>query len=126
MRPLIYNERNSKIIVIDYKVEWLVPKKSDNRKKENMSAKTLVKLGLLLFVCIYVTCIFVKQQRSLSQCADLSEEYEQKIAEAKLEQQKLEGELEKAGSDEYIERTAREKLGLVKANERVFIDITQE
>ncbi len=101
-------------------------KKAHNGKKKSMSAKTLVKLGLLLFVCIYVACIFIKQQISLSQCADVSEEYEQKIAEAKLEQQKLEDELSKAGSDEYIERTAREKLGLVKANERVFIDITQE
>lgn len=101
-------------------------KKVHKEKKNNMSARTLVKLGLLLVVCIYVACIFIKQQISLSQCADVSEEYKEKIAEAKLEQQKLEDELEKAGSDEYIERTAREKLGLVKANERVFIDITQE
>ncbi len=95
-------------------------------KKNSMSAKTLVKLGLLLAVCIYVACIFIKQQIKLSQCADVCEEYEQKIAEAKLENQKLEDELKKAGSDEYIERMAREKLGMVKANERVFIDITQE
>lgn len=103
-----------------------MPKKVHNRKKKSMSAGTLVKLGLLLVVCIYVACIFIKQQIKLSQCADISGEYEQKIVEAKLEQQKLQDELSKAGSDEYIERTAREKLGLVKANERVFIDITQE
>jgi len=32
--------------------------------------------------------------------------------------------LENAGTDEYIEKIAREKLGMIKANEIVFIDIS--
>lgn len=96
------------------------------RKQNKASAKQLLVLGGVLLVCIYVTCVFVKQQITLSQCEDLAQEYEEKIAEAELEQQKLRDELEQAETDEYIQRAAREKLGLVKANERVFIDISQE
>lgn len=32
--------------------------------------------------------------------------------------------LKNAGTDEYIEKIAREKLGMIKANEIVFIDIS--
>ena len=52
--------------------------------------------------------------------------YEEKIADAKLEQEQLKKELEKAKTDEYLEKMAREKLGLVKANERVFVDVTRD
>ena len=31
---------------------------------------------------------------------------------------------EKAGTDEYIEKIAREKLGMIKSDEIVFIDIS--
>ncbi|MDD6736139.1 MAG: septum formation initiator family protein [Clostridiales bacterium] len=32
--------------------------------------------------------------------------------------------MQKAGTDEYIEKVAREKLGMIKADEIVFIDIS--
>ena len=34
-------------------------------------------------------------------------------------------ELEKVNSDEYLEKLAREKLGLIKPNDRVFVDVTK-
>ncbi len=97
-----------------------------NRKKRTLSVKTLLKAGAVLFVCIYVTCIFVNQQINLSKCDAIEKEYNQKIAEAQRETQRLQDELEQTGTDEYIERVAREKLDYVKSNERVFVDISQE
>ena len=38
--------------------------------------------------------------------------------------EELDADLENAGTDEYIEKIAREKLGMIKANEIVFIDIS--
>ncbi|HAL63405.1 MAG TPA: cell division protein FtsH [Clostridiales bacterium] len=38
--------------------------------------------------------------------------------------EELNRDLENAGTDEYIEKIAREKLGMIKANEIVFIDIS--
>ncbi len=99
---------------------------SSKKTKKKVSVKTLTKALGILTVCVYVACTLIKQQITLSKCDDAVEEYKAKIAEAQTEKQKLEDELEKADTDEYLEQVAREKLGLIKANERVFIDITQK
>ena len=99
--------------------------RTTKRKLKKVSGKTLTKALLILAACVYVGFTLVKQQITLSDCSDMADEYKAKIAEAESENQRLEEELEKAGTDEYLERVAREELGLVKANERVFIDITQ-
>ncbi len=95
------------------------------KKIKKVSGKTLAKALVFLTLCVYVGFTLVKQQITLSDCSDMADEYKTKIAEAESENQRLEEELKKAGTDEYLERVAREELGLVKANERVFIDITQ-
>ncbi len=47
-------------------------------------------------------------------------EYEKALAE---ETEKLK---EKVNTDEYIEKVAREQLGLVKENEKIFIDMSSK
>lgn len=96
------------------------------KRSKKVSPKTAAKVLGICAVCIYVACTLVKQQITLSKCDSAAEEYRAKISEAQMENKKLEDELKKAGTDEYLERVAREKLGLIKANERVFIDITQQ
>jgi cell division protein FtsB len=95
------------------------------KKKIKISGGTAAKILGVFIVCVYVACTLIKQQITISKCDDLADEYKTKIAEAHSENKQLEAELEKANTDEYLEQIAREKLGLVKANERVFIDITQ-
>lgn len=95
------------------------------KRQKKTSAKKLIILAVVLLVCIGVVYKIVEQQITLSRYDDLAKEYEQKIAEAQLENQKLEDEKDKADTDEYIQRAARDKLGLVKPNERVFVDISQ-
>ncbi len=96
------------------------------KKTKKASPKTAVKVLGVGVVCVYVACTLAKQQITLSKNREVAEEYRTKIAEAQKSNQKLEDELKQAGTDEYLERIAREKLGLVKANERVFIDITKQ
>ena len=98
---------------------------SGKKRQKQSSAKKLVVLAAVLVVCIGVVCKIVEQQITLSRYDDLAEEYKQKIAEAQLENQKLEDEKKQADTDEYIQRAARDKLGLVKPNERFFVDISQ-
>ncbi len=95
------------------------------RKVKKTNLKRLVQAALVLAVCVYVAVILIQQRVTLAKCGKVAEEYKDKISAAQLEQQRLEDELKQAGTDEYLERIARDKLGLVKANERVFIDITQ-
>ncbi len=96
------------------------------RKTKKASPKALAKALGIAAVCVYVAYTLINQQITLSKTNAVAEEYKAKIAEAQTENQKLEDELSQAGTDEYLERVAREKLGLVKANERVFIDITKQ
>ena len=44
------------------------------------------------------------------------------ISDANRETDRLKEELESVNDPEYLERMAREKLGLVSPNERVYID----
>ena len=103
----------------------VMTRKTSERRKLKFSGKTLAKTVGVLAVCVYVVFTLVNQRVTLSKQHHTILEEQQKIAEATVEQQKLEDEYKKAGTDEYLESIAREKLGLVKANERVFIDITQ-
>ncbi len=98
----------------------------DKTKNKQITFRRLLKIGGLLFVCLYIAVIFVKQQICLSEYADIAKEYEDKIAEVKLEQQRLKEELDQTNTEEYLERMAREKLGLIKSNERVFVDVTKK
>ncbi len=97
-----------------------------NKRIKKASSKTLAKMLGIAAVCVYVAYTLIDQQITLSKRGDVIEEYKAKIAEAQMANQRLEDELEQADTDEYLERVAREKLGLVKANERVFVDITKQ
>lgn len=96
-----------------------VSKKSINFKRLGIFASTLLLL-------VYVVYTFVSQQISLAQREEIASKYREEISNAKLEQEQLKKELENSKSDEYLEKMAREKLGLVKANERVFVDVTRD
>ena len=70
--------------------------------------------------------MFIKQQINISQYKDEIKVLSSKIedAEEELNQKKedLEEENQKTQSLEYIEKLAREKLGMYLQNERVYID----
>lgn len=102
-----------------------MPKHMHGDKKT--PAKKMLVLAIVLAVCIGVICKIVGQQITLSDYENLAKEKEQNIADAQLENQKLQDQKNQveADPDEYIQRQAREKLGLVKPNERVFVDISQ-
>lgn len=54
------------------------------------------------------------------------EDLDRKIAEEKERQNEIDDLREKVNTDEYIERIASEKLGLVKSNAKIFVDISDE
>ncbi len=51
---------------------------------------------------------------------------EAQIEYEKARMEEVEALKTKVNSDEYIEKMAREKLGMIKENEKVFIDISQQ
>ena len=90
-----------------------------------MKKGKLLKNAFLIALIIWIVML-IKQQMNISQYQDEIKELSSKIdvAENELTQNKQDLEQEKKNTDslEYIEKLAREKLGMYLQNERVYID----
>lgn len=99
---------------------------SRKTKADNKLKKINIKRALVIFVSAAVVIYFggtlISQQRTLNQKNNEIEALEQKIAEAAAETERLKTEVENLENPEYIEKIARERLGLIGPNERVFVD----
>ena len=83
----------------------------------------LLKYIVILVISIYVIITLINQQKVLNSYKDTQNQ----LAEQIEEQQKYQAELtlssQNINSQEYIEKVAREKLGMYKTNERVYVNI---
>ena len=90
-----------------------------------MKKKNLFR-NLLIVAFIVWVVVLIKQQLNISQYKDEIKTISTKIevAEEELNQNKqdLEEEKKNTKSPDYIEKLAREKLGMYLPNERVYID----
>lgn len=92
-------------------------------KNVKLNVKRLaISFGAFVF-CIYFICVMTSQQLTLSRKNNEVESLNVQINAANQETIRLKEELENVNDPEYLERMAREKLGLVAPNERVYIDI---
>lgn len=91
--------------------------------KSKSKMKNFIKKILILMILIYVSYIFLCQQRSLNSYATGQEYYSNQIEEQKEYQDSLTALKENVNSPEYIEEIARQKLDMYLPNERVYIDI---
>ena len=90
-----------------------------------MKKGKLLRNAFLIALVVWIVML-IKQQLNISQYKDEIKEISSKIevAESELNQNKQDLEQEKKNTDslEYIEKLAREKLGMYLQNERVYID----
>ncbi len=91
-------------------------------KKKKVNIKVLLKRSLVGVLVLYICYLVIAQQFDLSRLAKEEERLDLEIAEAQRENQVLTEQKEAAGTMEYIERVAREKLGYMRPEEKVFID----
>ena len=90
----------------------------------NIIKKNYKKI-LFLFIAIYAISVFTSQQKMLNTYrADIKAYEEKKEAETQTKEELL-AMKENLTSTEYIEKVAREKLGMYLPNERVYIDIAK-
>lgn len=85
--------------------------------------KATVGIFILLVIFLYLSYIAVNQQGLIYAKNQELSKLEEKIAEEKKINEELKKQSKMIESDEYIEKIAREKLGMVKKNERVYVDI---
>jgi len=77
----------------------------------------------MAIVLIYAAFTFTSQSNDIYVLNLEIKQLEQKIAREEEEKQRMMKERDEISSDESVEKIAREKLGMVKDGERVFVDI---
>ena len=77
---------------------------------------------VIAILVIYAIITFCNQQKILNTYAVNKEELENKIEDAKKEQEDLYKQKDNVNSAEYIESIARDKLNMYFPNEKVYIN----
>ncbi|HHW47252.1 MAG TPA: septum formation initiator family protein [Clostridiaceae bacterium] len=92
-----------------------------------MNKKKSSKIGLLIIIgaLIYFTFVFIDQQKLINAKTLEMQNLQDKIAEEKRLNEELRQQKEMINTDEYVEKIAREKLGMVKRGEKVFVDVNR-
>lgn len=85
--------------------------------------RRIFKLRNLLFLALAagLVALIVSQQSVLDRNIERNEALKENIQAAQQKIEDLEEEKSILGSDEYVERKARENLGYVKSDETVFV-----
>ena len=91
-------------------------------KNVKFNIKRLVVSVAVLVFCVYFVCMMIGQQSTINRKNNEIRNLNEQITSANQETERLKEELENVNDPEYLERMAREKLGLVGPNERVYID----
>lgn len=87
-------------------------------KKRKLRPK---KLFMIVFI-IYAGITIINQQFAISALREAEQAEVSKIESVKKDNDRLVEMINNATSVEYIEKMAREQLGLVKSGEKVYID----
>jgi cell division protein FtsL len=85
------------------------------------------KLAILVFIglAVYFSYTFISQEAVLDRKNNEMKTIEAKITGENKQNETLKKQKDTMNSDEYIEKIAREKLGMVKPGERVFVDVNK-
>jgi len=79
----------------------------------------------LVAILVYFAYLAIGQQKVIIEKKQKLSELQMKIEQELKINEELKKQKEAVNTPEYIEKTAREKLNMVKKNERVFVDIGQ-
>ena len=90
-----------------------------------MKISKLLKKVFIVGIILYVSIIFINQQKSINAYNNQQVNLRNKIKEQEEYKQTLLATKENISSPEYIEELAREKLDMYLPNERVYIDVNK-
>jgi len=93
--------------------------------KRILQIKKLCKKLIFIGLAIYISFVFINQQKTLNSYKSEQQYYAKQIEEQNKYQESLINMKENVNSPEYIEQIAREKLDMYLPNERVYIDINK-
>lgn len=92
------------------------------------SKKSRRKILLWGFILIVFSCLFkgLMQQPQIYANKQKIAKLQEQIEYEQTRQAEIDELSKKVNTDEYIEKVASEKLGLVKSNSKIFIDVSSE
>ncbi|MCH1981905.1 septum formation initiator family protein [Ruminococcus sp. OA3] len=93
------------------------------RAKRNQRYNKMAMVGISIVVCMLLVVLFVQGQsvrERISANNQKQDELAQQIEDENKRTEDIENMQEYMQSDEYIEKIAKEKIGLVKENEIIF------
>lgn len=88
-----------------------------------MKISKLLKKVFLIAIIIYISIIFINQQKTIMAYNKEQANLKNKIKEEEQQNETLLATKANISSPEYIEELAREKLDMYLPNEKVYIDI---
>jgi len=95
------------------------------RQKKDFLLNPVI-VTIIIIVALISVFNFYQNIVKLNQIENEIDEIENQIARAEAENEKLKEQIDNSSSYEYIEEVAREKLGLVKPGEKMFIPVEEE
>ncbi len=87
-----------------------------------MKKKFSIKSAVLVFAMMYVGYLLIQQQSIMSRQKKELQKYNVELQKKKEQKKVLQDEVELSKTDKYIEKLAREILGLVKEGETPVMD----
>lgn len=94
----------------------------ERKRVYDMKKKFNIKSLVLIFVLVYVSYLFIQQQATMGRQKKELQKYNVELQKKKEEKKTLQDEVELSKTDKYIEKLAREILGLVKEGETPVMD----
>lgn len=91
------------------------------RKQRRSFSGLALKLGLL-FLCVYLAVSFVCAQMEIAAKRQQLENISQQVAAQQAQNEEIQRTTQADDEASYMERVARDKLGYVRPDERIFID----
>ena len=85
-----------------------------------------VVITIVVVIAVVAAFNFYQNMTKMNQLENQIEKIKSEIARAEAENKKLNEQLENSNSYEYIEEVAREKLGMIKPGEKMFIPVEED
>ena len=96
------------------------------KKKKKVDIITLSIIGILIWIAISIGFAFIEQQMEISILKERKQTLETQMKNEEKELKKVKVALDKMDTIEFIEKQAREKLGMIKPGETVYIDLVKK
>lgn len=94
-------------------------------KKNKRKQRRLIQLSIIVGVTGYLGYILYNQQVTLNKLNQEQIFYSKQLGNGYQQTKDIKRTKEMCKSDEYIEKVSREQLGMVKPDEKVYIDATK-